>query len=873
VVAGLAGAAAGWVLAGVFAGGWPRAVGVLAPGAGAAVAGLAHAGWRRNPLAAWAAVPAAVVVGWLAVAAGGDSGAALPRLVAEALRSGGISQPPVAFDPGWRFILAAVLVLLASAATGLSLSLDNPRLAPLAGAAVVVLGVLVQPSHAAVLSVCGAVVLTAASLAVAVGGDGEGARAFEARRLARGAGALAGLVALLIVLSQLGFLFPASNAHQVIPPKRPETPPPAADRVLFKVKADRPLPLRLGVLDGYDGRSLLTPPYDTDRFRRIGSGRAPAGSTTVTVTIAELGGHVLPGLASPQAVVVKGAKVEVDPRTDQLRLPTARASKGLTYTVVAPPVPSAAALDGSPPPGPSLKPFTDVPPPPKPVAELVAAAPTTPYARVQYLRTALYSHVIAAGAGNPADVQPARVVDFLNGKEASPFEITAAEVLLARWAGVPARLGYGYYPSGGSGEIRPRDGATWLEAYFEGHGWVPIVGAPPRAKSSFSRGDKKQSPLVRPTDQLALVVYVPVRLTTVRLLYTVVRYWLLRAVPLALGLLLVWALVPVGLRALRRWRRRRWAAGQGGRERLLVAYAELRDALIDMNIGSPALTALEAVDVVAADEEHRQLAWLVTRGLWGDLRRDLADEDVKAGEDMAASVARRLRRAQPWGSRLGALASRASLRGPWSAEVPGGLRLPRVSRRAVLAVSAALALVVLVAVPRLGQDGGAPKPVAGGAALATLPVPDTVSGVVLRDEPTVAKAYAEAGRTSIVAEGRVLTLRRGDSLEGSLQIARLNPGVSAADADVRRAVVRSIGRGGFRLTRMAGFRVYVLDLPDQRFLLWFPPDGRSYDLLVSRATFDLGNRVFTAVLAAQRGTAAPVNLGVPVPDPRGGIPE
>jgi hypothetical protein len=848
--------------------------------------------------------------------------------VVEALRGGGISQPPVPFDPGWRFLLAALAVLLGSAAAGLALSAGNARLAPALGAGVVLAGVLVQPSGAAVVSVCGALVLLAAGLAVAAGEAGGG---FEARRLARGAGALAGLVALVVLLSTLGFLFPDSTAQQVIPPKRPQTPPSEVkDRVLFKVDAERAVPLRLGVLDGYDGRGFLTPPYDSARFRRLGP--APSDGLKVTITVADLGGHLLPAPASPRGVSVTGARIEVDPRTGQLRLPKERAAKGLTYTVVAAPVPSAEALDRAGPPPRALDPFTKAPPAPRPVLDLLAQAPgaDTPYGRVQFLRAALYGRVVAAGAGSPADVPPGRVVELLDGKEASPFEITAAEVLLARWAGVPARLGYGYYDPAGAAEIRPRNGATWLEAYFEGSGWVPVVGSPPRAKASFSREPKKQDPLVRPTDQLALVVYVPVRLTTVQLLYTLVRYWLVRALPVGLGLVLAWALCPSLLRGQRRWRRRRWAGatGRGAPERLLVAYAELRDGVADLNIGRPDMTALElAASGVAPDDEHTQLAWLVTRGLWGDLRRGLTEEDVKAGEDMAASVLRRLRRAQSAGSRFSALVSRASLRAPWSTEIPGAPRpgLPlaprRLARRGLalrglahrlaprrfarrparglaprglerppaprglgrgrhltlvpLAVLVALALLlVLGTVARLRPEATVPR--TAGRAGAGLPgrlAPASVDGVELRREPTVERAYAEAGRSSVVAEGRLLSVRRGDDLEGSLQIAAFTPGVSAADAEVRRAVVTSIGRGRFRLTRIGQLRVYALDQPDQRFLLWFPPDGRSYNLLVARSTFDQADRVFASVVAYQRGDAAPAGLGVPVPDPRRGLPE
>jgi transglutaminase-like putative cysteine protease len=844
VAAGLSAAAAGWVLAGVFASGWARVLAVAAAAAGAAVTGLAL---RRWPWGGWLPLPLAAGLGLLAMWP--DSGG--PQLIGEALQSGGISQPPVAFDPGWRFLLVAVTVLLA----GVSVGLGQPRLAPLPGAAVVLVGVLVQPDGAAVVAVVGGLVFLAASLAVAVGGEEGGAAEFEVRRLLRGGGALAGLVAVLVVLSQFGFLFPSADSHEVIPPKRPEASPEVEDRVLFRVESDRALPLRLGVLDVYDGRGFLTPPYDTDRFERL-SGAANEG-VRATITVEDLGGHVLPGLASPAGVVSK-SRIEVDPRTGQLRLPKTRARKGFQYTVVGAEVPSAESLEAAPPAPGGLSEFAEAGPPPPVVEDLLRAAPTSSYARVQYLRTALYAKVVAAGAGDPVDVPPGRVAELLEGKEGSPWEITAAEVLLARWAGVPARFGYGYYDPQGTGEIRPRNGATWLEAYFDGHGWVPITGSPPRAKSSFSRAPKKEDPLVKATDDLALVVYVPVRLTTVQLLYTQVRYWTVRVLPLALAVVAVWALVPSALRALRRWRRRQWARSPSAR--LLVAYAEFRDAAADLNIGSADATPLEFLAVVAPDDEHTQLAWLVTRGLWGDLRRDLTDDDIRAAEDMAASVLRRLRRAHPFSSRLTAAVSRTSLREPWSTEVPNAPRL--ALRRLTLAPT----MVALFAF----STGTGPVEKAAFAVDVDVDVPAAVEGVELRREPKVEEAYGQAGGSSIVSEGRVFSLRRGDDVEGSLQVASFVGGVSAADPDVRRAVVKSIGRGQFRLIRIGDVRVYALDLPEQRFLLWFPPDGRSYALLVTRSTFELGDRLMAAVAGAD--ASAPTNT-VPVPDPRGGAPQ
>jgi len=851
VAAAVAVGGGGWVLAGVFDSWWARGLGLLAPAVGALVGLYAsRSRWSYLP------VPAALVAGWVAMLP--DAGG--PRLITEALNSGGLSQPPVPFDPGWRFLLVALLV----AAAAVSVLLGQARLAVLPGAAVVLVGVLVQPTDGAVVAVIGGLVFLAAALAVAVGGEDAGSGGFELRRLARGGAALGGLVALLVALSQFGFLFPSSEAHEVIPPKRPEVPPPTPDRVLFKVEADRPLPLRLGVLDVYDGRGFLTPPYDTRRFRKLDAPTAAAdGGAFAAIEIVDLGGHLLPGLASPAGVRVRGARVEVDPRTDQLRLPKTRARKGLKYQIVGAPVPSAADLEASPPAGDGLREFLDVPAPPPAVEALLAEAPTSSYARLQFLRTALYSRVVAAGAGNPVDVPPERVAELLDGKEGSPYEIAAAEVLLARWGGVPARLGYGYYDPQGSGEIRPRNGAMWMEAYFEGHGWVPVVGSPPRAKSSFNREPKKQDPLVRATDDLALVVYVPVRLTTVRLLYTYVRWWVARVLPGLVAVGLAVALVPFALRQLRRWRRRRWADTPA--RKLLVAYAELRDGALDMNIGAPEMTPLEFLAAVAPDDEHTQLAWLVTRGLWGDLRRDLTAADVQAGEDMAASVLRRMRRAQPFANRVGALISRASLRSPWSTDIPSvrGFGLHRLRL-----APAALLLVVPLAFST------AP------AAVEKADVPRSVVGVEVREEPTAAEAFDQAGAASIVEHGQVFSLRRGDDVEGSLQIGAFEPGLTASDGDVRRAVVKSIGGGQFRLIRIGSVRAYALDLPEQRFLLWFPPDGRSYYLVVTRSSFDQADRFLAALVEYQRtgrlpGAAeqpAPAT-DVPVPDPRRGAPQ
>ena len=64
---------------------------------------------------------------------------------------------------------------------------------------------------------------------------------------------------------------------------------------------------------------------------------------------------------------------------------------------------------------------------------------------------------------------------------------------------------------------------------------------------------------------------------------------------------------------------------------MAVAYCELRDRMIDLALPGRGTTPLELVELVEEDEEHAELAWLVTRGLWGDLRSGLTDARRRDG--------------------------------------------------------------------------------------------------------------------------------------------------------------------------------------------------------------------------------------------------
>ena len=103
---------------------------------------------------------------------------------------------------------------------------------------------------------------------------------------------------------------------------------------------------------------------------------------------------------------------------------------------------------------------------------------------------------------------------------------------------------------------------------------------------------------------------------------------------------------------------------------MLVEYCELRDAATDLGLGDPWATPIEYLDHLTEDDEHQELAWLVTRSLYGDMAGLTSADDAEAARLMSGSLRRRLAGAQPVQSRVLAFLSRNSLREPFNQEIP-----------------------------------------------------------------------------------------------------------------------------------------------------------------------------------------------------------
>ena len=708
VAAALSTVAAGTVTGGIFGSWFARGLGLFAACFGVFWAWLTLRSRQKETTYQVLLVPVSLVIGIILVLPAGDGGANnLPQLIRDAISSGRLLRPPVPFDPGWRPILMVLFSLLGFGAAWVGTALGRPRAAIAVPLPVLALTAITQPDDGEFIAGLCAFVPLLASLAVLFGGDtvkaSELTRDFELKRAVRAViGGIAAVIA-LVVLSNASFLFPEPVYDPSDQPQKPRPIPLSAiqDRVLFEVRTDSPItgPWKTGALDIYDGTAWKLPPYDKDRFVPIPADGvvdatlAPIADQVIEITLRGFGDATSLPATTSTAKVEKPADLAAlwDPRVHVLRIPEGRAPENVSYRVSMPKYPDAAALAQAPPPDGDFSTFLEIPKPPSTVARLLEEAPQQAgWARLAFLRERFRDIVVATGGGVPKDIAPARVAEIFEdpAHEASPYEIVAAEAMLARWAGVPSRIGFGFdglNDEGGVMTVRPANAAQWLEVYFEGHGWVPLIEAPEQAKQALdNEDDAKFDPDTVASDEVAVDLYIPMKVESIKLLYERLRARLVAALPFVALLLAAYLATPAVMKQWRRSKRRRWASALGPRAQIAVEYAELRDHAHDLNIGDPLDTPLEYLHRVVEDAEHQELAWLVSRALYGDLAQLVTDRDASAAEELSASLRRRMFRAQPFQARVLAVLSKASLRQPYTDEVPNVVLLDPLGRWAAL---------------------------------------------------------------------------------------------------------------------------------------------------------------------------------------------
>ncbi len=646
----------------------------------------------------------------MVVPAGLGNVASVGRLASQASSSGDVLRPPVELTAGWQAILGWLLGIVGFAAAWLAIVVKKPSFGLLLPLPVAAIAGISVPDADQVASGLAVLVLFAVGLGMLSGTTMSGADeqlppGYEIRRAVRALPLLAVVTAGLYLLAQTDFLFPKPAINPAEQPQKPKTVPlsQVEDRVLFTVESQLSGPWRVGSLDVYDGKDWRLPAFSESRLADVPRdgvvNKDLSPGVRATFTVAGLGGTVLPGLPNTVGVVAEGPKLAYDTRSGALRVAQGQIQAGLKYTVAAAALPNVEDLRNITEPNPSdVERFAEIPAPPPAVSDLLDKAPkSSKWDTFDFLRTYVLSNVTATGTGSPKSVPPERIQDMLAGsKEGTPYEIVAAQALLARWAGIPSRIGYGFdggEVTEGEGaaqgapnklEVRPKNGASFPEVFFPKYGWLPVIGTPTKAKPTVGSdpATQRQDPNVLPSDDIQIGLFVPVLVPPKSTLPEQIRQAVMITVPAVLLLFLLYVTWPGVRKAWVRGRRRTAARAAGPRSRIALTYAEWRDMGTDYGYRHDTDTPLMYLDRFVEDSEHTELAWLVTRGLWGDLQGSLTMEHATMAEELSRALRRRLAQAHPAPVRAIGVVSRLSLRHPYAPELTQFLRKPTRAERA-----------------------------------------------------------------------------------------------------------------------------------------------------------------------------------------------
>ena len=256
------------------------------------------------------------------------------------------------------------------------------------------------------------------------------------------------------------------------------------DDVVFTARADTPVTRwSLVVLDDYDGAGFTS----SARYRPLGAELPPDPTLTVPVRLGAADVAVADGLRGPwlpgQAAVrsVEGLRPAVDPGGAACCCPTGprapgtgsawyAATPGPEQLVDAAVDPEAAGteVDGTLP-----GPVTTA------AAGALHGAPPSFATALLLERWFRDNYQLAGGDQRPTGSGDVQLVRFLTDtKTGTSEQFAAAYVLMARAAGIPARLVVGFRPGpagpDGVQVVRNGDAFAWPEVAVAGVGWVPL---------------------------------------------------------------------------------------------------------------------------------------------------------------------------------------------------------------------------------------------------------------------------------------------------------------------------------------------------------------------------------------------------------------
>lgn len=132
-------------------------------------------------------------------------------------------------------------------------------------------------------------------------------------------------------------------------------------------------------------------------------------------------------------------------------------------------------------------------------------------------------------------------------------------------------------------------------------------------------------------------------------------------------------------------------------------------------------------------------------------------------------------------------------------------------------------------------------------------LPARIDGFTVRPEPSAEDAFKTSHDISLVADGRLFTMRKGGTVHAALQIATLKRGYDTEEDEVRRGIRASIEQGRYRWFKIAGQWVGEQRLPEIGLYLWMPPSGTLYEVLVMKPELGIPKRLLEKIITYQRG--------------------
>ena len=142
------------------------------------------------------------------------------------------------------------------------------------------------------------------------------------------------------------------------------------------------------------------------------------------------------------------------------------------------------------------------------------------------------------------------------------------------------------------------------------------------------------------------------------------------------------------------------------------------------------------------------------------------------------------------------------------------------SRRRRLAVLVAIAAMGIAACGR-----GDPRPLVAPVALPANIVPAIVAGDLTTHEFDPARStFAKVGASSLIADGKVWAIRRGETLVGTLQVSTVKPDISFANPADRKAVLQGVMTGiSYETIDVGDTQVAASTAADKTLYVWFGP--------------------------------------------------